>query len=56
MQIDLPDVAGGIQETLTYDEESGTQLQFHTGTADGGQRRPAMYHGHAVDAKENNDL
>jgi hypothetical protein len=51
MQIDLPAVAGGLRETLRYDDESGTQLQFHTGTAAGIHRRPAMYHGHAVDAE-----
>ena len=32
------------KETLRYGEESGTQLQFHTGTAAGTQKRPAgMY-------------
>lgn len=41
------------KETLRYGEESGTQLQFHTGTAAGTQKRPAMFHGHAVDAEEN---
>lgn len=50
--IDLPGVAGGMKETLRYDEESGTQLQFHTGTAGGDSTRPAMFHGHAVDAEE----
>jgi hypothetical protein len=55
MQIDLPEVAGGLRETLRYDEESGTQLQFHTGTAGGDRRRPAMFHGHAVDAEDDKD-
>jgi hypothetical protein len=55
MQIDLPEVAGGLRETLRYDEESGTQLQFHTGTAGGDSRRPAMFHGHAVDAEDGKD-
>ena len=53
MEIDLPEVAGGLKETLKYDRESGTQLQFHTGTAAGSQRRAAMFHGHAVDVQEN---
>jgi hypothetical protein len=52
MQIELPEVAGGLRETLKYDEESGTQLQFHTGTAGGYAKRPAMFHGHAVDAED----
>ena len=52
MQIDLPEVSGGMRETLGFDDESGTQLQFHTGTAGGDTRRPAMFHGHAIDAEE----
>jgi hypothetical protein len=55
VQIDLPEVADGLRETLRYDEESGTQLQFHTGTAGGDRRRPAMFHGHAVDAEDDKD-
>jgi hypothetical protein len=55
MQIDLPEIDGGLQETLRYDHESGTQLQFHTGTADGDRKRPAMFHGHAVDAQDDKD-
>lgn len=30
------------KETLRYDEESGIQLQFRTGTTAGTQKRPAM--------------
>jgi hypothetical protein len=52
IQIDLPEVGGGIQQTLRYDKESGTQLQFHTGTAGGDSRRPAMFHGHAIDVED----
>jgi len=54
-QLDLPEVAGGLRETLNYDDESGTQLQFHTRTADGGQQRAAMFHGHAVDAEDHKE-
>ena len=51
-QIDLPEIPGGMRETLGYDEESGTQLQFHTGTAGSRRQRPAMFHGHAVDSED----
>jgi hypothetical protein len=40
------------KEPLRYGEEPGTQMQFHTGTAAGTQKRPAMFHSHAVDAEE----
>jgi hypothetical protein len=53
--IDLPGVAGGLRETLKFDEESGTQLQFHTGTDGGAGKRPAMFHGHAVDAEDDKE-
>jgi hypothetical protein len=54
MEIDLPELSGGLQEVLNYDD-SGKELQFHTGTAAGGGQRSAMYHGHGVgvdDAKD----
>jgi len=54
MEIDLPELTGGLQKVLNYDD-SGKELQFHTGTAAGGDRRSAMFHGHGVgvdDAKE----
>lgn len=44
MAFDLPEVAGGLQEVLNYDD-TGKALQFHTGTAAGGGRRSAMFHG-----------
>jgi hypothetical protein len=57
VQIDLPKVAGGLKDTLGYDEESGTQLQFHTGAgaAGGNKKRPALFHGHAVDAEDDKE-
>jgi hypothetical protein len=54
MEIDLPELAGGLSKVLNYDD-TGKELQFHTGTADGGDRRSAMFHGHGVgvdDAKD----
>lgn len=55
VHLELPEVGGGLQETLGYDKESGTQLQFHTGAAGGGGKRPALFHGHAVDAEDDKD-
>ncbi|MGW8186863.1 MAG: baeRF7 domain-containing protein [Desulfobacterales bacterium] len=46
VEIELVDVPNGIAESLQYDSKH-YQLQFHTGTA-GGNRRPAMFHGHGV--------
>lgn len=54
MEIDLPELVGGLRKVLNYDD-SGQELQFNTGTADGGGRRSAMFHGHGVgvdDAKD----
>ena len=55
MAVDLPELSGGLQEVLKYDD-TGKAFQFHTGTAGGGGgRRSAMFHGHGVgvdDAKE----
>ena len=47
MEIDLPGVSGGLQKVLNYDD-SGKELQFHTGSTDGDGRRSAMFHGHGV--------
>jgi hypothetical protein len=54
MEIDLPELDGGLSKVLDYDD-TGKELQFHTGTAEGGDRRSAMFHGHGVgvdDAKD----
>jgi hypothetical protein len=53
VEIDLVDVPNGIAESLQYDSKH-YQLQFHTGTA-GGNRRPAMFHGHGVGTDEKKD-
>jgi hypothetical protein len=54
-EVELSEVADGLRETLGYDEESGTQMQFHTGTDGGQARRPAVFHGHAVDGEDRKD-
>lgn len=51
-RIGLHQVEDGLTETLGYDHESGTQIQFHTGTPGSGRRRAAIFHGHAVDSEE----
>lgn len=53
VEIDLVDVPDGIAESLQYDSKQ-YQLQFHTGTA-GGDRRPAMFHGHGVGTDDKKD-
>lgn len=54
MEIDLVDVPDGIAESLKYDSKQ-YQLQFHTGAADGGGNRPAIFHGHGVSVDDNKD-
>jgi hypothetical protein len=54
MEIDLVEAPDGIAESLQYDEKH-YQLQFHTGTAAGRGRRPAMFHGHGVGIDDNKD-
>ena len=52
--VDLPEVPDGVDEALKYDEKH-YQLQFHTGTASGGQSRPAMFHGQGVGVDDRKD-
>lgn len=58
MAIDLPELSGGLQQVLKYDD-TGKELQFHTGTAGGGAggigRRSAMFHGHGVGVDDSKD-
>lgn len=54
MALDLPEVSGGLQEVLNYDD-TGKEIQFHTGTAAGGQRRSAMFHGQGVGVDDTKD-
>jgi hypothetical protein len=54
MALDLPELSGGLQAVLNYDD-TGKALQFHTGTADSDGRRSALFHGHGIgvdDAKD----
>jgi hypothetical protein len=53
-EIDLVEVPDGIAECLQYDEKQ-QQLQFHTGAAAAGGRRPAMFHGHGVGSDDSKD-
>lgn len=53
-EVELPDVPGGIDESLRYDEKH-YHLQFHTGTPAGGGNRPAMYHGQGVGIDDRKD-
>ncbi|MFH1335371.1 MAG: hypothetical protein ABII96_02545 [Candidatus Zixiibacteriota bacterium] len=54
-EVELEGVPKNISEALKYDDRE-KQLQFHTGTPQGGGRRAAIFHGHGVgkeDIKEN---
>lgn len=54
-EVELPGAPRSLAEALRYDDPE-RQLQFHTGTHAGGDRRPAMFHGHGTgidDAKAN---
>lgn len=54
MEIDLADVPEGIAETLRYDSKQ-YQLQYHTGAAEGGGNRPAVFHGQGVGVDDTKD-
>lgn len=54
MALDLPELAGGLQAVLNYDD-SGKALQFHTGTTDSAGRRSAMFHGHGAGVDDSKD-
>jgi hypothetical protein len=52
--VELEGVPKGLSDVLKYDDPE-KQLQFHTGTAGTGGKRPAFFHGHGVgvdDAKD----
>jgi Bacterial archaeo-eukaryotic release factor family 7 len=54
-EVELPGAPPSLAEALRYDDPE-RQLQFHTGTSAGGDRRAAMFHGHGTgidDAKGN---
>ncbi|MGH7391517.1 MAG: hypothetical protein ACREM3_18960 [Candidatus Rokuibacteriota bacterium] len=54
-EVELPDAPRSLAEALRYDDPE-RQLQFHTGTPAGGDRRAAMFHGQGTgidDAKKN---
>jgi Bacterial archaeo-eukaryotic release factor family 7 len=54
-EVELAGVPKNMAEALKYDDPE-RQLQFHTGTAPGTGRRPAMFHGQGVgidDTKDN---
>jgi hypothetical protein len=44
----------GLADALRYDDPE-KQLQFHTGTPDSGQKRPAIYHGQGAGADDDKD-
>lgn len=50
----LEGISTSLDEALKYDEVE-KQLQFHTRTAGGAGRRPAMFHGHGVGTEETKD-
>ena len=47
MEVDLPELSGGLQQVLKYDD-SGKTFQFHTGTTGGDGRKSAMFHGQGI--------
>ncbi len=52
--VEVPNLPRNLDEAL-QDDDASKPLQFHTGAADGGGERPAIFHGHAVgkeDVKE----
>jgi len=54
-EVELANAPRSLAEALRYDDPE-RQLQFHTGTPAGGDRRAAMFHGHGAgvdDAKVN---
>jgi hypothetical protein len=54
-EVELPEGPRSLAEALRHDDPE-RQLQFHTGTPAGGDRRPAIFHGHGTgidDAKPN---
>ena len=53
-RIELEGVPTSLDEALKYDETE-KQLQFHTRTAGGAGRRPAMFHGHGAGTEETKD-
>ncbi len=53
-QVALKGIPTSLDEALKYDEVE-KQLQFHTRTAGGAGRRPAMFHGHGVGTEETKD-
>jgi len=50
-EIGLKHVPQSLAEALQYDHFE-KQLQYHTGTSGGAGKRPAMFHGHAVEDEE----
>lgn len=52
-EVHLQDVPSSLAEALQYDDPE-KQLQWHTGTAQGGQRS-AMFHGHGVGSDDAKD-
>ena len=54
VELDLPELAGGIQNVLKYDE-TGKELQFHTGITASEGRRSAMFHGHGAGMDDTKD-
>jgi len=54
-ELELPDLPGGLEETLGYDWDPRS-LQFHTGAAEGGGGdRPAMFHGQGAGVDDTKD-
>jgi len=54
LELEAEDLPSGIEETLGYDSKQ-SQLQFHTGAAAGGGKRPAIFHGHGVSVDDQKD-
>lgn len=54
MEIDLVNMPEGIAESLRYDSKQ-YQLQLHTGAAEGGGNRPAVFHGQGVGVDDTKD-
>jgi Bacterial archaeo-eukaryotic release factor family 7 len=53
-EVELEGVPKNMAEALKYDDPE-RQLQFHTGTAPGTGRRPAMFHGQGVGIDDTKD-
>ncbi|RJP65897.1 MAG: hypothetical protein C4532_16855 [Candidatus Abyssobacteria bacterium SURF_17] len=53
-EVDVVNMPKSLAEAMKYDDPQ-KQLQFHTGAAAGGGKRPAMFHGHGVGTDDRKD-